>query len=67
MAVLKHGLAVVQDPAEAKFPDLPRSALAAVDVDARLLVAQIRDLVTQLPNLSGYERQQPLRIARWIL
>jgi chemotaxis response regulator CheB len=45
----KHGgLTVVQDPAEAPFPDLPQNALAAVEVDACLPVAQIRALVMQL-------------------
>ena len=50
--IKRHGgLAIVQDPAEARFPDLPRSALAAVEVDACLPVAQIRALVTQLHTL----------------
>ena len=55
----RGGLAIVQDPAEAKFQDLPRSALAAVKVDACLPVAKIRDLVTGLPNLPGCQRKEP--------
>ena len=60
--IKRHGgLAIVQDPAEAIFPDLPRSALAAVEVDACLPVAQIRALVTHLPNLPGYQRVRVTR------
>ena len=44
------GLAVVQDPAEAGFEQLPENALAADVVDVCLPVAQIRELLAQLPN-----------------
>jgi len=44
--IQRHGgLVMVQDPAEAEFEDLPKNALAHVEVDACLPVAQIRDLL----------------------
>jgi two-component system chemotaxis response regulator CheB len=45
------GLAIVQTPAEARFPDMPRNALAKVEIDYCLPVAQIRDLIMRLPHL----------------
>lgn len=54
----RGGLAIVQDPSEAKYPELPKNALADVEVDACLPVAKIRDLVTQLPNLPGCQWQE---------
>jgi two-component system chemotaxis response regulator CheB len=45
------GLVIVQDPAEAMFSELPRNALAKVEVDYCLPVARIRDLMTRLPDL----------------
>ena len=55
--IKRHGgLAFVQDPAEAQFPELPRNALAAVNVDACLPAAKIRDLLTQLPSLFAHAR-----------
>jgi two-component system, chemotaxis family, protein-glutamate methylesterase/glutaminase len=56
----RGGTAIVQDPAEAGFKELPKNALAAVEVDACLTVAQIRDLLTRLPNLAG---QHPVKAA----
>ena len=53
------GLAIVQDPSDAAFPQMPLSALAAMDVDACLPVAQIRDLVTHLPHLPRYHKVKP--------
>jgi two-component system, chemotaxis family, protein-glutamate methylesterase/glutaminase len=41
----RGGLAIVQDPAEAAFPELPRNALAKVGADYCLPVTKIRDLV----------------------
>ena len=53
------GLAIVQDPDEAGFKQLPQYALAVVDVDFCLPVAQIRDLVMKLPNLAHCENVKP--------
>jgi len=41
----RGGLAIVQDPAEAGFPEMPQNALAKVKVDHCLPVTKIRDLV----------------------
>lgn len=51
--IKRHGgLAIVQDPAEAGFPEMPRNALAKVEVDYCLPVTEIRDLMTRLPDLT---------------
>ena len=45
--IKKHGgLVIVQDPAEAGFPDMPQNALSKIEIDHCAPVAQIRDLVT---------------------
>ena len=44
------GLAIVQDPAEAEFPDMPRSALAHVDIDYVLGVSEMGGLLSELAN-----------------
>ena len=50
--IKRHGgLVIVQDPAESMFSDMPRNALAEVEVDYCLPVTKIRDLVTRLPDL----------------
>jgi CheB methylesterase len=36
-------LTIVQDPQEALYPDLPRNALAAINVDHVLSAQQIRE------------------------
>lgn len=41
----RGGIAVVQDPEEAQFPDMPKSALKAVAVDYCLPIAGIANLV----------------------
>jgi two-component system chemotaxis response regulator CheB len=49
--IKRHGgLVIVQDPAEAGFPAMPRNALAKVEVDYCLPVTKIRDLVTRWPD-----------------
>jgi two-component system chemotaxis response regulator CheB len=52
-----HGVAIVQDPEEAAFPDMPRTALANVHVDHRLLTSDmgpvIERLVAQSVSRSG--------------
>jgi two-component system chemotaxis response regulator CheB len=52
--VKKHGgVAIVQDPTEADYPGMPRSAIASVDVDHVLPIAGIAPLLVDLV-------QQPL-------
>jgi two-component system chemotaxis response regulator CheB len=49
--IKRHGgLAIVQTPAEALFPDVLQSALAKVGIDHCAPVAQIRDLITRSPG-----------------
>lgn len=51
MAVkMKGGLAVVQDPAEAPFPDMPRQAGQYARADYTLPVAQIEQLILSSAN-----------------
>lgn len=42
------GLTLVEDPATAKFPEMPRSALACTDVDYILPLDQLRDFLVTL-------------------
>lgn len=42
------GIAVVQDPADAEYPDMPRSALRHVDVDHCLPAGEIGPLLAEL-------------------
>jgi two-component system chemotaxis response regulator CheB len=44
----RGGLAIVQDPDEATFPGMPRSALESAPVDHRARVAEIAALIRQL-------------------
>ena len=44
----RGGLAIVQEPAEATFPSMPESALAAVDVDYRVPLAEMATLLVKL-------------------
>jgi two-component system, chemotaxis family, protein-glutamate methylesterase/glutaminase len=46
----RGGLAMVQAPAEAEFPYLPQNARPKIEVDRCAPVAQIRDLMTRLPE-----------------
>jgi hypothetical protein len=45
-----RGVAIVQDPEEAKFPDMPRSALAHVDIEYVLRVSEMTAGVTGGPG-----------------
>lgn len=46
--IKRHGgLVIVQDPAEAMFSEMPRNALAEIEIDYCLPVTKIRDLVTR--------------------
>lgn len=53
------GLALVQDPREAAFPDMPRSAIAHVEVDH---VLPIRGLAALLPALAASPRPEPVDV-----
>jgi two-component system chemotaxis response regulator CheB len=46
----RGGVCVVQDPSEAIVPDMPRSALQNVSVDACLPVAEIASLIARLAH-----------------
>lgn len=43
-----RGVAIVQDPQEARFPDMPRNALEHVNVDYVSTVAALQPLLVQL-------------------
>jgi len=44
------GIAVVQDPADAMYPDMPRSAMEVVDVDAAVTLHDLPALLTRLAH-----------------
>lgn len=46
----RGGVAIVQDPAEALTPNMPRNALNMIDVDFCLPIRQIADVLVQLVN-----------------
>jgi two-component system, chemotaxis family, protein-glutamate methylesterase/glutaminase len=60
---LRGGVTVVQDPEEARYPDMPRNAIANVAVDHILPAAEIVPLLTRLarvprrtpPSVAGLE------------
>ncbi len=45
-----RGLTIVQDPQEAPYPEMPRSALQAIRPDHCLPLKQIESLLARLPN-----------------
>lgn len=47
------GLAVVQDPAEAPYPEMPRNAIETLGPDHVLKLEDIEGLLAQLPNSSS--------------
>ena len=53
-----HGLTIVQDPAEAPYPEMPRNALHALAPDHCLNLKQIESLIADLPK-SGTEPLKP--------
>ncbi|HEX2826531.1 MAG TPA: chemotaxis protein CheB [Burkholderiales bacterium] len=61
LAAIKRcgGIAIVQDPDDAAFPEMPRTALANVDVDHRLRVADIAPVLSGLVSESVGERAAP--------
>jgi two-component system chemotaxis response regulator CheB len=54
----RGGIAVVQDPAEAEQPSMPRSALANVQVDHRLPVSEIPPLLVKLTEQTVMEESR---------
>ncbi|HEX4340873.1 MAG TPA: chemotaxis protein CheB [Polyangiaceae bacterium] len=44
----QHGITIVQDPADARYPDMPQNALAATKVDHCVPAAQIGTLLTRV-------------------
>ena len=61
----KHGMVMVQDPANAKFDSMPKNALQSVTAD---IVANAADLPARLINLyknlpqAGFENENEIRI-----
>lgn len=57
------GITIVQDPAEAVFPDMPRSVVSNVDVDYVKTLSEIGPLLTNLvaQPTEGRSRALPLR------
>lgn len=52
------GVAIVQDPASAAEPSMPRSALGNVDVDHCVALADIPDLLTRLVSSAARPRRK---------
>lgn len=44
----RRGIAIVQDPRDAPFPEMPQNALQVVDVDYRIAVAEIAPILIRL-------------------
>ncbi len=60
--VKKHGgMAIVQDPAEADYPSMPRSAIASVEVDHILPIAGIAPLLVDLVHQPLDDPEPPRR------
>ncbi len=61
--VQNHGLSIVQDPAEAKFPSMPMSALESVPINFRLKAEEIGPQLVKIVNASQREpnhaREEP--------
>ena len=55
----RGGIAVVQDPTDAMYPDMPKSALAHVDVDYCLPVTQIGQTLVQLAREEIMQEDTP--------
>ena len=54
------GVAIVQDPNEAEYPSMAKSALRYVNVDHCLPLAEIPDLLVQLSNQLAAEEKHPV-------
>jgi two-component system chemotaxis response regulator CheB len=55
------GVAVVQDPEEAAFPDMPRSALANVGIDHKVSIAEMGPVLERLMQAGVAEAGQTPR------
>ena len=51
------GITVVQDPEDARYPDMPRNALAHLPVDHVVPIARMAELIVQLAGQSAPEQQ----------
>ena len=60
LAAVKNsgGIAIVQDPSDAEAPNMPRSALANVDVDYCVTVGEIAPLLVRLVNGKNAQRNR---------
>jgi len=64
------GLTIVQDPEEAEFPDMPRSALANVEVDYVLKLSGMGRFLTELAGGRGvaptsFQAKSPQERLQW--
>ena len=56
LAIKKNGgIAVVQDPQDALYPDMPRNALAATPVDYCVVKSEIAQLLNRLTHHTAYK------------
>jgi two-component system chemotaxis response regulator CheB len=60
LAIIKSrgGVALVQDPKEARFPGMPESAMRQVEVDG---VLPVRDIAARLTHLAGHGKPEVRR------
>jgi two-component system chemotaxis response regulator CheB len=56
----RDGIAVVQDPADARFPSMPRAALSRVKVDYCVKLAEMRALLARLTSETAPEEGEQL-------
>jgi two-component system chemotaxis response regulator CheB len=62
---LRGGVALVQDPADALFPDMPAIAAREVAVDALLPAAELgSEIVARIAGPAGPERPAPARLRK---
>jgi two-component system chemotaxis response regulator CheB len=55
----RGGIAIVQDPDDAPFPDMPRNALAAVPIDYCLSKREIPQVLNKLVREARGEQEEP--------
>lgn len=54
----RGGIAIVQDPSDARHPSMPRAAMKATPIDYCLPIAQMSDLLMQLVNKPIPEQEE---------